>query len=1152
VSAGLVRLQGDGEDFSTASKETSSPPLGGRSVRLSLRGAWDEAIPTRGERGRFEKVVDIGLKSRTQTMEVEKMKLKKAGNRGAGLFGQAAGRSKRSSTKRFWFAGVIAAALFLATGPEVQAQYKYVSFTGVNYANATQEGGYTVTNAINHNGNTWDVTVKVEPTWRGRIATSNKSGSGYLNPKFPNAEGIWFGKASGGPHRFTFTFIQTAGTDPLDLLVHSGESVNYEMDKVTTSGTAWEQAQHGNMNRDPVISGTTATFKDYGSREVGWWSVQTTLPPGKGTVTYSYTHLTSSGNNMIAFQAAQATPTVDYDYGDAPWHYDNDAASAARHALGADLWLGRRAPDRDDYPAIPWELVDERDDNDAEGDDEDGVLFNFPPIGYANTRATVTVVNHSSEAAQVCCWLDGAVSSATGTVNVNGAFEDTAPEKKCAPVPAKSGRTQRVLSWYFPNTATTTYRTYARCRLSTASTISPTGALADGEVEDYRIVINEARACTIDAEFQDFFDFLGSAHQPEHDFPYAQVRLTPGFSGQAGAVMSKGKVDFREPFTIAFNAYFGYKDRNGADGIAAVFHNDPRGSGALGLSGSALGAGGIQNGIALEFDTYQGAFENWSHWSQRNSGMDHTSIWDTDKILGREPRSYLTKAIGHGNLEDGRRHDVEIRWDPVTQTLSYTLDSANAGSYTYSGTTDFVTEYFGGAPMVHFGITAATGGLSNAHAIRFPGFCKLPLGFDADGDGVANIFDIDDDNDGITDCVENGLQEQKIQDIFALRGSAIPIDSSGGRQALLTPDSRGQAGAAMSKNKVDFREPFTIAFRAHFGHKDGADGMAAVFHNDPRGSAALGLSGSALGAGGIQNGIALEFDTYNGSFENWGSDWWRYDWRRDDHTSIWDTDQMGGYLGRNPRSYLTTAIGHGNIEDGFPHDVEIRWDPVTEILAYTLDGNPAGTYTYSGTTDFVTEYFDGAHQVHFGITAATGGLYNFHSIRFGDFCKLPLEIDTDGDGLPNHHDLDSDADGISDLLESGAGDDGSPVNYLDWHNDGEIDLVFGVGANGLANVIETANGVDNGTTPRDTDNDGTPDYHDLYSDADSCPDAIEGVRRYAVGRGEMVPSFDFGDIVSDGSLDQSVYPADDHGRHDGTTNQGVGSAADSSVNACAE
>jgi len=799
------------------------------------------------------------------------------------------------------------------------------------------------------------------------------------------------------------------------------------------------------------------------------------------------------------------------------------------------------------------------------------------------------------------------------------------------------------------------------------------------------------------ADVRDVFVLSGSAVRVIDSRKPEEVSLTPNSRDQAGAVMFKGKVDFREPFTIAFEVYLGTRDWNGADGMAAVFHNDPRGSDALGRPGSALGAGGIQNGIALEFDTYHGSSENWRTYG--GWWIDHTSIWDTDQMggyLGRDPQSYLTRAIGHGNLEDGQWHDAEISWDPGTRTLSYTLDGAEAGSVSPF---DYLA-YFGGAHRVHFGITAATGGYTNPQSIRLGDFCRLPLQIDTDGDGVPNhhdldsdadgisdlaesgaddaaldtdsdggidasvpvgdngladvietangadtgttprdtdddgtpdyhdresdadgcpdviegdrspslgcgdigsdgsldqgiypaddrgrhlgteliqgvgsaanggsspclgndnhdcnategdtdgdtvadINDLDDDNDGVTDCVENGLDNAGVTDVFVLRGDAAVW--AGDNQVLLTPNSRDQAGAVMSKRKIDFREPFTIAFQVYLGTRDGADGMAAVFHNDPDGSDALGRPGSALGAGGIRNGIALEFDTYVGSSENGGY------WRVVDHTSIWDTDQMGGHLGRDPQSYLTRAIGHGNLEDGQWHDAEISWDPGTQTLSYTLDGAEAGTYTHIaiGTPDFVTRYFGGANRVHFGITAATGGYTNIQKIRFDDFCSLPLQIDTDGDGIPNHHDLDSDADGISDLAENIA--DFDTRVFWDWWNDGEIDPTYPVGDNGLADVIEGRNGQNTGITPRDTDNDGTPNYHDRDSDADGCPDAIEGIRRYSTGIWANVPSFYFGDTASDGSLDQNIYPADDRGRHDGAATQGVGFADNSSNNAC--
>ena len=89
--------------------------------------------------------------------------------------------------------------------------------------------------------------------------------------------------------------------------------------------------------------------------------------------------------------------------------------------------------------------------------------------------------------------------------------------------------------------------------------------------------------------------------------------------------------------------------------------------------------------------------------------------------------------------------------------------------------------------------------------------------------------------------------------------------------------------------------------------------------------------------------------------------------------------------------------------------------------------------------------------------------------------------DTDSDGVPNYLDLDSDNDGIYDVVESGT---------LAPNNNGVISL--GISLNGMANAIQTSanSGVLNYTI-RDTDSDGLVNAYDLDSDGDKCNDVVE-------------------------------------------------------------
>ena len=113
--------------------------------------------------------------------------------------------------------------------------------------------------------------------------------------------------------------------------------------------------------------------------------------------------------------------------------------------------------------------------------------------------------------------------------------------------------------------------------------------------------------------------------------------------------------------------------------------------------------------------------------------------------------------------------------------------------------------------------------------------------------------------------------------------------------------------------------------------------------------------------------------------------------------------------------------------------------------------------------------------------------------------------DTDGDAVPDYRDLDSDNDGIPDVAEASRPD---PDN----------NAYIGEGLPPVTDSRGRALGA--GIIPVDTDGDGTPDFRDLDSDGDGRPDITEGGGSDADGD-RRVDAFQ--DQDHDG-LDDSISP----------------------------
>ena len=131
--------------------------------------------------------------------------------------------------------------------------------------------------------------------------------------------------------------------------------------------------------------------------------------------------------------------------------------------------------------------------------------------------------------------------------------------------------------------------------------------------------------------------------------------------------------------------------------------------------------------------------------------------------------------------------------------------------------------------------------------------------------------------------------------------------------------------------------------------------------------------------------------------------------------------------------------------------------------------------------------------------------------------------DFDGDGFANALDLDSDNDGLVDLLESGLSS--AQIAMLDSNADGRIDLeANGFGEDGIADAIQSnTDGAPVAYPQADTDGDNRRDALDLDADGDGIPDLIEGGNSDAQAL----------DANRNGTIDASESPVGEDGISDG-------------------
>lgn len=173
------------------------------------------------------------------------------------------------------------------------------------------------------------------------------------------------------------------------------------------------------------------------------------------------------------------------DFGDAPASYDPDPLSPALHEKDTALYLGTGG-----FAAAWDEEFSKFTSADATGDgpdDNDGLLYTpvFDPSS-GNYLAYVRVYNNKGSNARLIAWLD---------FNANGVF-DAAEAITPITVPSSSSIQGFFLYWpWAPTPLPNGSFTFLRIRLTTVAngmtTAQATGYFNSGEVEDYRVLVDD-------------------------------------------------------------------------------------------------------------------------------------------------------------------------------------------------------------------------------------------------------------------------------------------------------------------------------------------------------------------------------------------------------------------------------------------------------------------------------------------------------------------------------------------------------------------------------------------------------------------------------------------------------------------------------------
>ncbi|QCX37144.1 DUF11 domain-containing protein [Aureibaculum algae] len=418
---------------------------------------------------------------------------------------------------------------------------------------------------------------------------------------------------------------------------------------------------------------------------------------------------------------------------------------------------------------------------------------------------------------------------------------------------------------------------------------------------------------------------------------------------------------------------------------------------------------------------------------------------DNVVVVENSTNNSITVLLDNGNGVDDFGRDgpsstpIVIATGPTNGTATINDNSTPTDPtddyIVYTPTADYV-----GVDTITYTIEDSNGDTSTATL-------TIEVLVDTDGDNVADLYDIDDDNDGILDTVEGS-------------GNS---DSDGYQDSLdIDSDNDGIPDNVEAQTTAGYIAPSGI-------DSDG-NGLDDAYETSPGSGEGL----TPVNTDGIDSPDYLDTDSDNDNVVD------SIEGNDANHDGIPDVSYSGSDLDEDG---LDDAFEGFDTNDGFDVNDEID-NPLTDLP--DTDGD--ASLDYRDTDD------DGDGVATFDEDINNNG-DPFDDDFDNDFQPNYLDIDDDNDGIltlvegidnldsdtnPNYLDIDADGDGIPDNVEGQ-----STTGYIEPSG-------FDSDGNGLDDAYETTPGSGEGITPENTDGADDPDYLDEDSDNDGVHDYIEG------------------------------------------------------------